>query len=134
MAKIRHIAIYTSDPDKLARFYIDVFGMKFTQESPAVPGTGRAVWLTDGYVDVAIIHPESDKAPRGLNHFGFTIEASEKDGIYRKLKSHGREPYGPPPGRPYIEDAARDIDGNKFDLSTTGLREAPKPSKAKVEA
>jgi hypothetical protein len=25
-------------------------------------------------------------------------------------------------GRPYIEDAARDVDGNKFDLSVTGLR------------
>ncbi|HXQ52112.1 MAG TPA: hypothetical protein VN802_13540 [Stellaceae bacterium] len=64
MAKIRHLAIYTDDPDRLAQFHIDVFGLEKTQKSPS----------------------------------------------------------SPPPGRPYIEDAARDIDGNKFDLSTTGLR------------
>ena len=28
MAKIKHIALSTQDPDKTARFYIDVFGMK----------------------------------------------------------------------------------------------------------
>ena len=28
MAKIRHIALSTQDPDKTAKFYIDVFGLK----------------------------------------------------------------------------------------------------------
>lgn len=49
MAKIRHLAIYTDDPDRLAQFYVDVFGLTRTQDLPAVPGTGRAVWISDGY-------------------------------------------------------------------------------------
>jgi len=126
MAKIRHLAIHTDDPDRLADFYVQVFGMKRTQDSPAVPGTGRAVWVTDGYIDVAIIQPHDSKTPRGLNHFGFTLEADEQPGVYRRLAEHDRAPYRPPPGRPYIEDAARDVDGNKFDLSTTGLRSTEK--------
>jgi catechol 2,3-dioxygenase-like lactoylglutathione lyase family enzyme len=28
MAKIKHIALSTQDPEKTARFYCDVFGMK----------------------------------------------------------------------------------------------------------
>jgi catechol 2,3-dioxygenase-like lactoylglutathione lyase family enzyme len=122
MAKIRHLAIYTDDPDRLAQFYVDVFGLERTQDSPAVPGTGRAVWLSDGYMEIAIIQPHDPKTPRGLNHFGFTLEAGEQPEVYQRLAAHGREPTPPPPGRPYIDDASREIDGNKFDLSTTGLR------------
>jgi catechol 2,3-dioxygenase-like lactoylglutathione lyase family enzyme len=122
MAKIRHLAIYTEDPDRLAAFYVEVFGLVKTQDSPSQPGTGRAVWLTDGYLDIALIQPHDAKTPKGVNHFGFTLEPGEQASVYAKLKQHGREPYRPPPGRPYIEDAARDVDGNKFDLSTTGLR------------
>jgi catechol 2,3-dioxygenase-like lactoylglutathione lyase family enzyme len=122
MAKIRHLAIYTADPDRLAAFYVDVFGFQKTQDSPSVPGTGRAVWVTDGYLDIAIIQPHNPDTPKGVNHFGFTLEPGEQEGIYARLKARGCEPYRPPPGRPYIEDAARDVDGNKFDLSVTGLR------------
>jgi catechol 2,3-dioxygenase-like lactoylglutathione lyase family enzyme len=123
MARIRHLAIYTDDPEKLARFYVEVFGLTQTQASPEVPGvTGRALWLSDGYMEVAIIAPHDPKTPRGLNHFGFTLEPDERDGVYRRLAEHDRAPSRPPPGRPYIEDAARDVDGNKFDLSTSGLR------------
>jgi catechol 2,3-dioxygenase-like lactoylglutathione lyase family enzyme len=122
MAKIRHLAIYTDDPDRLAAFYVEVFGLEKVQDSPYVEGTGRAVWLTDGYLEIAIIQPHNVATPRGVNHFGFTLEPGEKAGIYERLKRQGREPYRPPPGRPYVEDAARDIDGNKFDLSATGLR------------
>lgn len=122
MAKIRHLAIFTEDPDRMAQFYVEVFGLTKTQESPSVPGTGRAVWLSDGYLEIALIQPADPKAPKGVNHFGFTLDADEKAGVYERLRQHGREPYGPGPGRPYIEDAARDCDGNKFDLSTTGLR------------
>ena len=74
MAKIRHLAIYTADPDRLAEFYVEVFGFKKTQDSPSVPGTGRAVWVTDGYLDIAIIQPHNPDTPKGVNHFGFTLE------------------------------------------------------------
>jgi hypothetical protein len=28
----------------------------------------------------------------------------------------------PPPGRPYVEDAVKDADGNKFDISTSAVK------------
>ena len=49
MAKIRHIAILSDDPEELAEFYVDVYGMDVTGR---IDG---AVWVTDGYMDVALI-------------------------------------------------------------------------------
>ena len=137
MAKIRHIAIFTDDPEKLAEFYADCFGMTVTQRTPPTPGGGVAVWLTDGYMDVALINPEYANPARGINHFGFTIDAAEKSGIYERMKKYGIAPFTPPPGRPHIEDAVLDPDGNKFDISTTGLRDleaAPVRDKETVKA
>lgn len=115
MAEIRHLAILTDDPQKLAEFYIDVFGLKIT-------GTGfyGAVWLTDGHIDLALIKRDGDRAA-GINHFGFTLSEAEKEGVYGKLAQRGIQPFNPGPNRPYVEEAARDVDGNRFDLSTSGL-------------
>ena len=121
-AKIRHIALFTEDADKLAAFYIEVFGMRRTRETPRSEESGRAIFITDGYVDVAIIEPADPKTPKGLNHFGFTIDPAEHAPIMEKLKKRGVEMFTPPADRPYIEDAVKDVDGNKFDISTTGLR------------
>ncbi len=38
------------------------------------------------------------------------------------MKKRGIEPQPAPRDRPYIEDAVYDPHGNKFDISTTGLR------------
>ena len=118
MAKIKHIAIFSENPAKLARFYVDVFGMKITGESQG------DVWVTDGYVDVALISRKSEKAPKpGIHHWGFTLEdADEKAKVYAKLKGHGLNPWDPRKedptiDRPFVEDAARDIDGNRYDLT-----------------
>jgi catechol 2,3-dioxygenase-like lactoylglutathione lyase family enzyme len=124
MAKIRHMAIYTDDPVRLAEFYCDVFGLEKKQETHTEKG-GHAVWLTDGYLEVALINPEKRDSPRGMNHFGFTLEAEEREGVYKRLKAKGVEPLAAPKDRPYIEDAVLDPDGNKFDISTTGLRPEP---------
>jgi catechol-2,3-dioxygenase len=42
-ARIRHIAIFSDDPARLARFYVDVFGLTVTGESQG------DVWVTEGY-------------------------------------------------------------------------------------
>jgi len=125
MAKIRHVAIYTDDPVRLAAFYCEVFGLERRQETHTAKG-GHAVWLSDGYLDVALINPEKRDSPRGINHFGFTIEDEERAGVYERLKAHGIAPEPAPRDRPFIEDAVFDPDGNKFDISTTGLRPAVK--------
>jgi len=134
MAKIRHIAIFTDDPVALGEFYVETFGMEKRGET-RTPKGGHAVWLTDGYLELAIILPEDRDAPRGVNHFGFTLEPGERDAVYGKLAARGIAPWQPPrEGRPYIEDAIRDPAGNKLDVST-GLRpEIARTPKAKETA
>ncbi len=125
MAKIRHIAFFTEDPKALAEFYVDVFGMKITkvmdEESEE---SGTAVFVTDGYIDVALIRSKDRNARLGINHYGFTIDPSEQASILAKIEKRGIKAKTPPPDRPYIEIAVWDNDGNKIDLSTTGLRDA----------
>ncbi len=119
MATIRHIAIFSEDPTKLSKFYADVFGTKTT----GVDDLGNA-WVTDGYMDIALLRRRNEKAPpKGIHHWGFTIDPSEKEAIYAKMKTYGVEPYSPyvdapEAHRPYAEDAVKDPDGNRFDVST----------------
>jgi catechol 2,3-dioxygenase-like lactoylglutathione lyase family enzyme len=116
MAKIRHIAIVAKDPEKLAAFYSDIYSMTITGRSQG------DVWVTDGYIEVALIHEKNLQTRTGINHFGFTIEAAEKPSIYEKMKQRGLNPFNPRADnpdldRPFGEDAAYDIEGNRFDLS-----------------
>src|SRR5205814_9169150 len=46
MARIKHIALTTSDPAKAAAFYKEAFGLKEVRRSPR-----GAVFLTDGYIN-----------------------------------------------------------------------------------
>ena len=117
MAKIRHIAIFSDDPASLAEFYADVFAMKINGKSKE-----GAVWMTDGYMDIALLPRRHELAPQGVHHFGITIDLDEKERVYRRLKERGHRPMKPPPGRPYVEDALKDADGNKFDLSTSAVK------------
>lgn len=116
MAQIRHLAIVTDNPKKLAEFYTEAFGLE-------VKGTGYYgdVWLSDGHIDVALI-PHRENVPAGLNHFGFTLEnEAERDHVYKVLDGLGIKTFNPGPNRPYVEEAARDTDGNRFDISVKGL-------------
>ena len=49
MARIRHLAIVTENQERLVKFYTEAFGMK------VVEGVGPATYLSDGYINVAII-------------------------------------------------------------------------------
>jgi catechol 2,3-dioxygenase-like lactoylglutathione lyase family enzyme len=121
-SRIKHIAIFSENPARLSKFYVDVFGLSITGESQG------DVWVTDGYVDVALISRKNAKAPRpGINHWGFTVSPDAKPAIYGKLRAMGlppRDPRADNPSidRPFVEEAAHDIDGNRYDL-TTGKRD-----------
>ena len=118
MAKIKHIAIFSDNPAELAQFYTDCFGMKITGQSQG------DVWVTDGYVDVALISRKYEGAPKGIHHWGFTFDsAEEKAQVYDKLIARGLPPKDPRAerpeiDRPYVEDAGFDIDGNRYDLTS----------------
>jgi len=115
MAKIKHLAIKTVDPERLAKFYVDVFEM----ETVTRGGKG-AVYLTDGYLNLALLKARGD-VPPGLNHFGFAID--DMDEIAERLAKAGMPgPEVRPNNPPYAEERAMDPDGNMFDLSIHGYQ------------
>ncbi len=80
MARIRHIAIGTRDPEATARFYIEGLGLK--QVGKVNTPTSEGYYLSDGHVNLAILKFKYDDpattegAPKytGLHHFGFEVE------------------------------------------------------------
>ena len=115
MAKIRHIAIKAKDPERLVKFYENTFDMEVILRRE----TG-AVYMTDGYMNVAIlpVRKETDRA--GIDHFGFQVDNLE--GIFGKLEEEGIKP--PTPGAhnpPYAEVRGYDPEGNGFDLTVHGF-------------
>ena len=66
MAKIRHIAFYTDDPEKEADFYVRAFELKRVRTSP----TG-SVFLSDGYINLALLKAKGDGTKNGIHHFVF---------------------------------------------------------------
>ena len=81
MPKIKHLAIRTEDTGKLATFYMDVFEMQMLHKEK---NEGGAIFLTDGYFNLAILPNHEQNAPNGLYHFGFEVESGEK--IVERMK------------------------------------------------
>ena len=59
--KIRHLAIMTLDPERLAKFYEQTFEMK-RLTGKGVPGS-KAVYMTDGYITLALLENKADGKP-----------------------------------------------------------------------
>jgi catechol 2,3-dioxygenase-like lactoylglutathione lyase family enzyme len=124
--KIRHIALFARDPEKLAKFYCDVFDMELVHKN------GRSCYVSDGYLMLAILtHRLEGGAAKGLNHFGFTLD--NRDEVVERLAAHGLEtPKTRPGDRPYAEFRAVDPEGNWFDLSS-GVKDKDAIEKRKKE-
>ena len=82
MVKLRHIAITVPDPHKAAEFYMRAFGMRKVGETDWA--NARGVYLTDGTVNVALLHYKTEEAAGargrdfvGVHHFGFLVEDVE---------------------------------------------------------
>src|SRR5207249_6410130 len=84
MARIRHIALTTKDPEKTS-----AFDMKEVSRSP-----NGSLHLTDGYIDLAILHwkteQDADVGPNGphyngIHHLGFQVDDMED--ATRKLEA-----------------------------------------------
>jgi catechol 2,3-dioxygenase-like lactoylglutathione lyase family enzyme len=78
MPRIKHIALTTKEPGKVAAFYKDAFGMQEIRRAP-----NGAVFLTDGYINLAILNWKTEKSAdvgangpnySGIHHFGFEVE------------------------------------------------------------
>ena len=117
MAKLRHIAIRTHDPEKTAAWYREVFGLE---------EVGRArsgVYLTDGNVNIAVLLTNTEttrgEVAPGFHHFGFLVENLEA--TCEKLAAAGAErlPSAPQAGN-YFEVKHLGPDGVEFDVSAQG--------------
>ena len=78
-ARIRHVAIYTENYEKTARFYQTMFGMKkittgMTDEKGDYnPNRGH---ISDGVIGLALLQRHAG-IRSGLDHFGFEVQSNE---------------------------------------------------------
>ncbi|MGH7397060.1 MAG: VOC family protein [Candidatus Rokuibacteriota bacterium] len=136
MPKIKHIALSTQDPEKTARFYVDVFGMKQIGrvDHPAVSG----FFLSDGDLNLAVLKFKNDavagvergKDFSGLHHIGFQVDSleaiaerlaaagSERRDDVNDALGVGRGAHGKPYGN--VEVKYGGPDGVMVDVSETG--------------
>jgi len=114
MARIKHLAIMTVEPERLAKFYCDVFDMEIINRSE----TG-GVFLSDGYFNIALLLNRAGQTPNGLYHFGFEVD--DKERIFERLDGAGiPRPRARPGHISYAEERTRDPDGNLIDISENG--------------
>ena len=130
MAKIKHIALRTSDPEKTAAFYKEVFGLE------EVGKARSGYYLSDGYLNIAILQsvdeatgdtPREGAGYTGIDHFGILVD--DMDATCEKLEEAGAEATIPKVnlanepttgGRSYYELKYRGPDGQIFDISSEG--------------
>ncbi len=97
MAKLRHLALTTSDPGKVAAFYKEAFDLEEVRRDDK-----GQVFLSDGEINVAILRFKTDEdadvgavGPNfsGIHHIGFYVEDLEAQA--EKLKSAGGQQLTP---------------------------------------
>jgi len=77
--RIRHVALSVEDPWETAEFYKAAVGLQEVMEIDGALAEG--VFLTDGVVNLAILHFKSDEASQGtgvdyvgIHHIGFWVD------------------------------------------------------------
>ena len=93
MAKIKHIAISTQDPEETAEFYQKVFDLKSVGKIEGENAEGY--YLSDGSLNLAILRFKNDEVAgdlgrfhNGIHHIGFQVDDLEAtDGKLRKASS-----------------------------------------------
>ena len=88
MAKLRHIALATDDPEKTAAFYREVFDFREVGRvgHPDRPDEGLAwgIYLSDGTLNLAVLKFKNvDQLGKGLDyvgihHFGVLVDSLEE--------------------------------------------------------
>jgi catechol 2,3-dioxygenase-like lactoylglutathione lyase family enzyme len=121
MAKIKHIAIRTAEPEKTAAFYEEVFGLK--QVGLGING----VYLSDGHINLAILKPRDRTAKSGIEHLGFQVEDIKE--TVAKLQQLGgktitdhetQKRSDPAVPQSYFELKCVGPDDQEIDISTSG--------------
>ena len=114
MARIRHIALYSDNPEKAATFYARGFDLKEVRRSPS-----GSVFLSDGYINLALLKSKEAGA-KGLHHFGFQVQNLESAQEKLRQIKPDIEIISPHDGVTFAEYKLKDPDGNTFDISEKG--------------
>src|ERR1044071_2831614 len=112
---IRHIALYTPDPERLADFYCTVLDMKEVERTDR-----SSIFVSDGYLNLALLYQRKEEK-QGLNHFGFHVKSNDE--LRERAARAGVAPGAKRPDRiPFAEYRVHDPEGNGFDISEKGWR------------
>ena len=136
MGRIRHIAITAEDPFATAELFKRGLGLE--EISRGDSELAREVYLTDGYINLAIVcwkrtreTPNPYPDGYGLDHFGVQVE--DLADAEAKAKRAGAVPQPPPPvdlsklGERIFFETKLQLAGVKFDLSGHGWPVAREP-------
>jgi catechol 2,3-dioxygenase-like lactoylglutathione lyase family enzyme len=112
---IRHIALYTPDPQRLSNFYCQVLDMKEVERTDR-----SSIFVSDGYFNLALLYQRSEEKI-GLNHFGFHVKSNEE--MRERAGRAGVPPGAKRPDRiPFAEYRVHDPEGNGVDISEKGWK------------
>jgi catechol 2,3-dioxygenase-like lactoylglutathione lyase family enzyme len=112
---IRHIALYTPNPQRMADFYCKVLDMKEIEKTDR-----SSIFVSDGYLNLALLYQRKEE-PIGLNHFGFHVKNNEEMQA-RTEKAGVRRGAARPDRIPFAEYRVHDPEGNGIDISQKGWR------------
>lgn len=120
MARIRHIALLTKSQEKVADFYKTAFGMREVFRHTSQAGGGDAIYLSDGYINLAVL-PARDR-PEGLYHFGFQVDDLDEAAKVALEAGATQPPIDLPRDGRYAEVFVKDPIGVRLDLSEAGWK------------
>ena len=130
MARIRHIAITAEDPFVTAELFKQAFGLEEIGRGDSE--LAREVYLTDGYINLAIVcWKRTKETPNpypdgyGLDHFG--VQVDDLATAEAQARTAGAVSQPPPPvdlsklqGNTLYFEKKLALAGVKFDLSAHG--------------
>ncbi len=135
MAKLRHIALHTHDPEVTAEFYKRTFEMKEVgrTDSPLAKG----IYLTDGTINMAVLRFKTNEAADrhdgmgvtfGLHHFGFWVDDMEQTrGRLAEAGAQYREARPHDAVTSFFEEKYKGPDGVMIDITGEGWAGAKPP-------
>ena len=129
MARIRHIALATQDPEATAKFYKEGLGLR--EVGKVNSATAEGYYLSDGHVNLAVLMFKGDDPATtegilrytGVHHFGLQVD--DMDEARARIEAAGAV-HRPYPGteemkaRGNVEVKFSGPDGVTVDLSETG--------------
>lgn len=93
---LKHVAIASAEPDKAARFFVDVLGWTIADRIDSK--NARGYYVTDGTINIALLNFKNRPAAglefgedyTGLHHLGF--QCDDIEALVRRFEASGYAP------------------------------------------